>query len=199
MKTCLNKLRTSKGFTLIELLVVIGILGILAATLVATIDPFEQLRKANDTKVQNATVEFQTALIRYYTGQNGFPWSVDGSACQTNSGAVQESPNDPWNITTPVTLETAVDCIESDTDTQDLVDTGELKASFTEVTGVLDKIYLSSEGTNVTVCYMPDSKAGQNDKGAHYTDEIGTEDVLTEGVGTCKANGGTEDCYWCTK
>ena len=33
-----------KGFTLIELLVVIGILGILATSLIATIDPFEQLR-----------------------------------------------------------------------------------------------------------------------------------------------------------
>ena len=44
------------GFTLIELLVVIGILGILAAALVATIDPFEQLKKADDAKIKNIAV-----------------------------------------------------------------------------------------------------------------------------------------------
>ena len=45
--------KQKKGFTLIELLVVIGILGILAAALVATIDPFEQLNKAQDSTVKN--------------------------------------------------------------------------------------------------------------------------------------------------
>jgi len=34
---------TNKGFTLMELLIVIGVLGILAAGLLAAIDPFEQL------------------------------------------------------------------------------------------------------------------------------------------------------------
>ena len=37
-----------KGFTLIELLIVIAILGILAIALLATLDPFEQLRKSRD-------------------------------------------------------------------------------------------------------------------------------------------------------
>ena len=32
------------GFTLMELLIVIGVLGILAAGLLAAIDPFEQLK-----------------------------------------------------------------------------------------------------------------------------------------------------------
>jgi len=38
--------RQNIGFTLMELLIVIGVLGILAAGLLAAIDPFEQLKKA---------------------------------------------------------------------------------------------------------------------------------------------------------
>ena len=39
-------MKKSLGFTLIELLIVIALLGALAVGLLATIDPFEQLKKA---------------------------------------------------------------------------------------------------------------------------------------------------------
>jgi prepilin-type N-terminal cleavage/methylation domain-containing protein len=65
MKKYLSTFKTQAGFTLIELLVVIGILGILAAALIATIDPFEQLKKANDSSVKNVAVEFVNSNIRY--------------------------------------------------------------------------------------------------------------------------------------
>src|ERR1035437_9897985 len=72
-----------KGFTLIELLVVIGILGILASALVATIDPFEQLNKATDANVKNTSVEFLNANIRYFTTHSAMPWfaAPDGAGC----------------------------------------------------------------------------------------------------------------------
>ena len=41
----MNTVRIQKGFTLIELLIVIALLGSLAVGLLATIDPFEQLKK----------------------------------------------------------------------------------------------------------------------------------------------------------
>src|SRR4051812_6427183 len=93
MKTALKKLfkssRSRAGFTLIELLVVIGILGILASALVATIDPFEQLKKANDSNRKNVAVEFLNATLRYYTTHNALPWDTvanGGANCNTGAG-----------------------------------------------------------------------------------------------------------------
>ena len=51
-----------KGFTLIELLVVIGIMAVIAAGVVALIDPLEKTRQANDANVQNAIGQLATAM-----------------------------------------------------------------------------------------------------------------------------------------
>ena len=66
--------RPNKGFTLMELLIVIGVLGILAAGLLAAIDPFEQLKKARDTNNRNAATEFLQASQRYYATHGYLPW-----------------------------------------------------------------------------------------------------------------------------
>jgi len=49
--------------------------GILAAALIATIDPFEQLNKAQDANVKNTLTEFINANIRYYTTHSALPWN----------------------------------------------------------------------------------------------------------------------------
>lgn len=51
-----------KGFTLIELLVVIGIMAVIAAGVVALIDPLEKTRQANDANAQNAIGQVATAM-----------------------------------------------------------------------------------------------------------------------------------------
>jgi prepilin-type N-terminal cleavage/methylation domain-containing protein len=179
------RLANSQGFTLIELLVVIGILGILAASLVATIDPFEQLKKANDSKTQNVAVEFQTGVVRYYTAQNGFPWDAAGN-CKTDSGASNDVASD---ITTAVDLQVASTCIDS------LIAVGELKQSFKDISGVLDKVFISEVGNQMVVCYQPTSRSGQKDKATKYTDNLGGQ----VGSNNCQANGGVQACYWCTR
>src|SRR3990167_4073205 len=116
--------KTSEGFTLIELLVVIGILGILASALVATIDPFEQLKKGQDANVKNALVEYINANVRYYTTHNVFPWAPvpDGANC--NGGLAP----DGTKSLTDVNLTTCVTA---------LADDKELKAGFATATNLL--------------------------------------------------------------
>jgi prepilin-type N-terminal cleavage/methylation domain-containing protein len=195
-------LRNSKGFTLIELLVVIGILGILAASLVATIDPFQQLKKANDAKVQNAAVEFQTATVRYFAAQNAFPWensSTANATCKATDGGTGDI-SDP----TLLTDSGMSACLD------DLIASGELKSGFKDVTGVLDKVYVTETvpvagGSSVVqVCYLPTSLSGQKDKATKYIPNplSGTPTSFTaDSAGTTCISGGTgtQNCYWCTQ
>lgn len=54
--------KMKKGFTLIELLVVIGVLAVIAAGVVALINPQDKLRQASDSKVSNDVGQLATAL-----------------------------------------------------------------------------------------------------------------------------------------
>lgn len=176
-----------KGFTLIELLVVIGILGILATALVATIDPFEQLRKAADANTKNAVVEYANANLRYYTTHNELPWGKDDAAANTC----------PGDATTGYTA-------AADTDTLDttlapcvniLIEDGELKTQFADATNITQEIIANGTDNTMRVCYQPQSKSQQRDVNTKYAFD-GTE----EPDGTCKSdvdNPGTSDCYWC--
>ena len=164
-----------KGFTLIELLVVIGILGILAAALVATIDPFEQLNKATDAKTENTLVEFQNALLRYYTIRGVLPWNESTNPCVGTPPAGTD-------------LMSLSDCVVA------LVTQGELKGSFTTATNTLSEIYVNEGGTNdVTSCYMPVSKSKQRDPNTQFS-----SDGQTATGCTSQGASGTS-CYWCTR
>lgn len=166
----------SKGFTLIELLVVIGILGVLAAALVATIDPFEQLRKANDANVKNTAVEFINANIRYYTTHSNMPW--DNTACAGGTGVIVTS-----NLSS-----VASGCLGL------LIADGEIKPGFTTVTGVLSKIIVSGSSNGVTACFQPESRAQQRDLNTKYT----ISGVETTGC-VSQSGGVATTCYWCSQ
>lgn len=56
-----------QGFTLIELLIVIAILGVLAAGVVAAINPGKRIRQANDAKIKNDIGQIATAQQGYAT------------------------------------------------------------------------------------------------------------------------------------
>lgn len=163
---------SQKGFTLIELLVVIGILGILAAALVATIDPFEQLKKANDANIKNTAVEFLNANIRYYTTHSSMPWT-DGCNASANPSA---SPLYP-NLTT---------CLAS------LVNDGEIKSAFTTVTGVLTSILVTGDTQSVTACFQPASRAQRNDQNTRWNNNGSAT------VAGCP-NPTSTSCYWCSQ
>lgn len=170
-----------KGFTLIELLVVIGILGILATALVATIDPFEQLRKAQDSNTKNAAVEFLNANLRYYTTHNAMPWAadVDGGyvGCGNNDGTISDQVlNAPGGE----------ECLTA------LIEDGELKQGFADATNITQEIYVSGGDNTVTACYDPQSKSGQNDANTKYTS------AGVETTGCVSQGGNDESCFYCT-
>lgn len=159
----------SSGFTLIELLIVIALLGALAVGLLATIDPFEQLKKGRDTSLRNTVSEFYNANLRYYSTKGAFPWSTfptSGSVYSSFSSAVTE-----------------------------LVSAGELKSRFWDLagTGNLNKIYIYSETSEtITTCFKPESKSFQEDPNTIYDQSGGTTITNCKSAGT----GGT-DCFFC--
>lgn len=163
-----------KGFTLIELLIVIALLGALAVGLLATIDPFEQLKKGRDTSLRNTVTEFYNANLRYYSTKAQFPW---GSGATLTGVSVNS-------------LSASVDI---------LVSAGELKNRFQQLAGTanLAKILVTSTSAeNVSVCFKPESKSFQIDPITQYDLNGGTT------VPNCKSGtAGTTgtDCYFCVQ
>lgn len=171
-----------KGFTLIELLVVIGILGILAAALVATIDPFEQLNKAQDANSKNTAVEFLNANLRYYTTHSEMPWDA-GADCM---GGVTDLTG--INLVSNANMFTT--CLGL------LIQEGELKPAFTSATGILGTLYANETGGNVTMCYLPKSKSQLRDANTKFNQD-GTDHATCTGGPSNPVSGST--CYWCTQ
>ena len=166
------KNKSVRGFTLIELLIVIALLGALAVGLLATIDPFEQLKKGRDTSTRNTVSEMYNANLRYYSTKGAFP----------------------WNITTP-TLLNAKPVSDMSADIDLLVAAGELKNNFMQLAGTsnLAKVFVTSTGPEqLSVCYKPESKSFQVDPVTQYD--------INGAVGTaCKSATppGANDCYYC--
>ena len=157
-----------KGFTLIELLIVIALLGALAVGLLATIDPFEQLKKGRDTSSRNTVSEFYNSNLRYYAIRSEFPWGTNAT-----SGSLD-------------TMTTFI---------QTLVDAGELKERFVDLIGTnqLRNIWINSTSReHLAVCFDPESKSFEVDLNTIY-DQSGAT-----GQTDCKALGGADRaCFFC--
>jgi prepilin-type N-terminal cleavage/methylation domain-containing protein len=84
----------AKGFTLVELLIVIALLGVIATIVIAAINPLEQANRASDSGMKADASQIVSAIQRYYTGHNEFPWnSVDCPADGQCVNGVGEGPD----------------------------------------------------------------------------------------------------------
>jgi prepilin-type N-terminal cleavage/methylation domain-containing protein len=171
------------GFTLIELLIVIALLGALAIGLLATIDPFEQLKKGRDTATRNTVTEFYNSALRYYGTKGDFPWSSE-----------ETSTFEAIPMEDPIFIDPNTGYIAQ------LISFGELKNNFISAAGMarLRRLYVTSTAPDeLSVCFIPESKNFQMDPNTVF-DESGNGDLAPEGH--CIATNPDADsntCQWC--
>lgn len=186
-------LKNQKGFTLIELLVVIGILGILATGLLATIDPLEQFRKGADSNERTTSLELQNALTRYYATHQTFPWrasseGADSSACNANGAGVDYSL--PQQVSTLNGATAFGNCLTV------LAQQGELKTTFQTQYGILGRLYVTDttagNARSEVVCFAPTSKS-ESLKAETSHNQNGSANVA------CPKNPPDGTCYWCAQ
>lgn len=164
-------MKSVRGFTLIELLIVIALLGALAVGLLATIDPFEQLKKGRDTSQRNTVSELYNANLRYYSTKAAFPFGQTGLP--------------PTKVNMMGTTITA------------LMNAGELKSNFMALagTGNLSKIFITSTGSeSISVCFSPESKGFQIDPNTVYSSDGSN---ATGCISQSTAGGTGTTCFYC--
>lgn len=173
-------MKRQKGFTLVELLIVIALLGALAIGLIGALDPFEQLKKGQDTGTRDLVNQVQTAVLRYYATANKMPWADATTAFEEQDL-------------------TGAEMVEG---ISNMIVAGEMKSNFNEIyKNSLDDVLVTfipgtvTNSVTVKVCYTPSSKSFQVEPNTKFSTD-GTE--LTTG---CKSTDGASgnNCSWCVQ
>jgi hypothetical protein len=123
-----------------------AILGAFAIGIIATIDPFEQLKKGKDTSINSTSNELYTAFVR---------------SVGTN----------PQGILRKDYVGIPLDSAEGKSLVKTLIDYGELKTNFTTISkSVSDHIYFTGnqDSSFFTLCFAPESKSYKTNRDAHY-------------------------------
>lgn len=97
-----SHLSTSSGFTLVELILVIVIIAIISTVVLFAFNPFEQIRKANDSRRKTDLEQIQRGLELYYHDFGAYPTSSADYKISANSVKVNwGSPWQPYMVKLP--------------------------------------------------------------------------------------------------
>lgn len=210
-----------KGFTLVELLIVVTLIGILAVAALSAINPIEQINKTKDAQKKADANQLIAAIERYYTQNLEYPWNnstftvnpvadIDTDVSYLGSyagvgvclGAITDPALDAGSTT---------GC-----DDGVLISGQELKpqygkrGAFTwDDTGVVppqDRFWVVKEGTNLSVCFIPNSYAARQKLDTLFepTNGITISGVFDGAIRACTqtlANvtwtGDSDSCFTC--
>ena len=154
-----------KGFTLIELLIVIVIIGLLAAVVIAAINPVESRNRAVDTGLKSDAGQLYNAIERHYASKGYFPWQ----AAATDTTSLGTGGVAALGTTWMTALST----------------TSEIKPEFVARPNLANIRVYQSATNSVSVCFTPTSqnfialRNGDAD-GARVTVGSGTQVCLPE-------------------
>lgn len=160
-----------KGFTLVELLIVIALLGILAAAVLAAINPIEQANRARDTRLKSDTSQMLAAIDRYFAAQSEMPWAtstdpapaLDWADASAPGVGICDTDTDPTNNSGAVG-QTASPCTYDGL----LLTNLELKSEFAnrdfvdQTTPTLNRVRVgkgSGSSASVYACFVPLSQS----------------------------------------
>ena len=99
-----------RGFTLIELLITIAIIGILSAAVLVGINPIQKLNQANDSKAKSDVGQIATAMQSYFTSNQSFPTTAQGTAQLATYNELKVVPVAPTGYTYTYTACTTAPC-----------------------------------------------------------------------------------------
>lgn len=147
--------RTRLGFTMIELLVVIAILGILAATVLAAINPVEAINRGRDNAVRADAAKLVGAIDQFYVSNLTYPWLVTSGSYTAPTG---------WTVDTAFTAGINNNYLWLSA----AEGTGEMKAGFRQAlaaraaSGTQDLLVFKPAGAGIGqttyVCFIPMSR-----------------------------------------
>lgn len=151
----------SLGFTLVELLIVIALLGVLAAAVLAAINPLEQANRARDTRMRSDSSQLLAAIDRYFVSIEEFTWVTSGDAANNDTAyGMISAKDDGIGI-----CSTATGCAADG----NLITTNELKTEFrnrdfaqaadTDFANLLYVTKAAGASSSVYTCFVPASKS----------------------------------------
>ena len=192
------KLKTTQlqsAFTLVELLIVIALLGVIATIVIAAINPIEQANRAADSGMKADASQMVSAIQRYYTTHNEFPWNnCTGSPCTP----LVALPEDAFDWTSAdavgVGLCSTANC-KTETTHGTLVEALELQTAFLSKGWInplspsrANQLFISKgvgSSSSVYVCWIPKSSSNRQ----NLINSAKTTNKMVDATAAIGANG----------